>query len=99
MKKTFRLLTFLFILLITLFVSASIVSAHTENVQATDVKYKAEGGYLYFNKETGTVSGADETVIKASIPEEIAGHKVTTIGAGCFNGCLSLKTISFPALH
>ncbi|WP_269477841.1 leucine-rich repeat domain-containing protein [Hominibacterium faecale] len=97
MKKTFRLLTFLFILLITLFVSASIVSAHTENVQATDVKYKAEGGYLYFNKETGTVSGADETVIKASIPEEIAGHKVTTIGAGCFNGCLSLKTISFPA--
>ena len=44
-----------------------------------EVKYAVEGGYLTFDKTTGTVTGCDSSVTKANIPHTIEGVTVTCI--------------------
>ena len=46
---------------------------------ATDIAYEVEGGNIYFNPETGTVTDCDYTVTSAVIPEKINGASVTSI--------------------
>ena len=45
-----------------------------------EVKYAVEGGYLTFDKKTGTVTDCDSSVTKANIPHTIKGVTVTSIG-------------------
>ena len=49
----------------------------------TDVAYAVERGNIYFDKAKGTITDCDESVTKASIPAEIDGVAVTSIGRGC----------------
>lgn len=55
-----------------------------------------EGGAIYFDKETGTITDCDVSVTKADIPEEIDGVKVRNIGYRAFYDCDSLTSIKIP---
>ena len=59
--------------------------------RAGSVSYPVEGGNLYFDPETGTVTGCDETVTSADIP-----GGVTSIGNSAFRECSSLAGVTIP---
>ena len=61
-----------------------------------EVKYAVEGGYLTFDKKTGTVTNCDPSVTKANIPHTIKGATVTCIGNGAFGWCKSLTGVTIP---
>ena len=61
-----------------------------------EVKYAVEGGYLTFDKKTGTVTDCDSSVTKANIPHTIKGATVTCIGNGAFGWCKSLTGVTIP---
>ena len=61
-----------------------------------EVKYAVEGGYLTFDKKTGTVTDCDQSVTKANIPHTIKGVTVTSIGGSAFRYCTSLTSVTIP---
>ena len=61
-----------------------------------EVKYAVEGGYLTFDKKTGTVTNCDSSVTKANIPHTIKGVTVTSIGGSAFRYCTSLTSVTIP---
>ena len=61
------------------------------------ILFPAEGGYLYFDADTGTVTGCDPAVTAAEIPGEIGGAAVTEIGKEAFQSRESLKRVTLPA--
>ena len=81
MKKRILSLLLVFVLLCGTWSIAS-VSAYSE----TDIAYPVEGGNIYFDKETGTITDCDNAVTRADIPAEIDGVAVTSIGAYAFYG-------------
>ncbi len=54
------------------------------------------GGNIYYDPETGTITGCDDSVTSAVIPSEINGVKVTSIGYAAFYDCGSLTSITIP---
>ncbi|MGN1306138.1 MAG: leucine-rich repeat protein [Faecousia sp.] len=66
----------------------------------TDVAYPVDGGNIYFDKLTGTVTGCDDSVTAAVIPEQIEGVTVTALGMGAFGSYdgdnLTLKRVVLP---
>ncbi len=94
MKKRILSLSLAFIVLCGLLPLSSVsVRAYSE----TDIAYPVEGGNIYFNKETGTITDCDEFVTCADIPAEIEGVAVTMIGWGAFFDCSELTSITIPA--
>lgn len=63
----------------------------------TDIPYAVEGGSIYFDKETGTITDCSDKVTFADIPAEIEGVPVTRIGEQAFSHCDELYTVSIPA--
>ena len=61
-----------------------------------EVKYAVEGGYLTFDKKTGTVTNCDPSVTKANIPHTIKGVTMTSIGGSAFRYCTSLTSVTIP---
>ncbi len=62
-----------------------------------DYQYPVEGGVLYFDKESGTVTkyrNLDSSVTKLVFPEEIDGVAVTTIGSAMFSLDKNLSEIT-----
>ncbi|MGN1307246.1 MAG: leucine-rich repeat protein [Faecousia sp.] len=68
------------------------VSAYSE----TDIAYPVEGGNLYFDKATGTITDCDNSVTGADIPAEIDGAAVTGIGSNAFKDCANLISVTLP---
>ena len=62
----------------------------------TDIAYPVEGGNIYFDKETGTITDCDDTVISADIPAQIDDVAVMSIGDWAFSGCGSLTSAVIP---
>lgn len=63
-----------------------------------DIPYAVEGGNIYFDKESGMITGCDKSVTKAVIPSEIDGVAVIGICDGAFfSGCRNLQSVSIPA--
>ena len=91
MKK--RVLSLLLVLLMVM--SLVPISALADK-SSTDVAYAVERGNIYFDKATGTITDCDESVTKASIPAEIDGVAVTSIGEDAFRSCTSLASIDIP---
>ena len=60
------------------------------------MEYAVTGGNIYFDTETGTVTGCDRSVTEAVIPAEIGGVSVTGIGSCAFRECTSLINITIP---
>lgn len=68
-----------------------------EPVNPNLIYYPVFGGNIYFDKSNGTVTGCDNSITGAIIPEEIEGVPVTTIGSNAFRAsghCLT--TVSIP---
>ena len=67
-------------------------------LQATWTKtvYKVEGGVIYFDHTTGLITGADQKITAAVIPEEIEGTPVIGIGPEAFSACQDLAKIVLP---
>ena len=60
------------------------------------VVYPVEGGNLYFDEKTGTITSCNKTVTKADIPAEINGVPVTRIDTWAFSFCSALTTVTIP---
>ncbi len=71
--------------------SAAVLSA-----SSTVVTYAVTGGDIYFNTSTGTITECGESVTEATIPSEINGVAVTSIGSGTFSHCTSLTSVIIP---
>lgn len=84
MKKA----AFLFTLCILLCV-CSIVFAETQGTF-----YETYG--IWFDKKTGTVTGFEEGITDLTLPYNIEGKKVTTIGEGAFLECETLERVVLP---
>ncbi len=102
MKK--RTLSILLIMAMLLGLMPMSVFAYAE----TDVAYPVEGGNIYFDMETGTITDSDEGVTVADIPPEINGVAVKCLGEKAFccrEGLLELtlpeglETIGYMAIY
>jgi len=60
------------------------------------VIYPVEGGNIYFDKSTGTITDAQDSIISADIPAEIDGVAVTAIGWSAFEECYNMTSIAMP---
>ena len=60
------------------------------------VAYAVEGGNIYFDPNTGKITGCDASVTKAVIPGKIDGIDVTSIGQSAFADCDSLTSVIIP---
>ena len=89
MKK--RAISFLLVVALLIGI-VPMASAYSE----TDIAYPVEGGNIYFDKATGTITDCDDTVTGADIPAEIDGVAVTVIGNGAFSDCSSLTSVTIP---
>ena len=92
MKK--RVLSLLLVLLMVVSLVPMSALADRSN---TDVAYAVEGGNIYFDKATGTITDCDDGVTEAIIPAEIGGVKVTSIGEGAFSRYTSLTSVTIPS--
>ena len=91
MKK--RVLSLLLVLLMVVSLVPMSALADKSN---TDVAYAVERGNIYFDKAKGTITDCDGSVTKASIPAEIDGVAVTSIGEDAFLSCTSLTGVTIP---
>ncbi len=92
---TKRLLAFI-LCVATLFALLPTQAPQARAYSETDVAYPVEGGNIYFDKSTGTITGADITVTSSNIPAEIDGVAVTSIGDSAFRYCGSLMNVTIP---
>ncbi len=51
---------------------------------------------IWFDKETGTVTGYAEGITELTIPSKINGKKITSIGEGAFSECVTLEKLVLP---
>ena len=88
MKKTRRFVSLVLTLALCLGMAVT--------AQAASLSYEVEGGKIYFNANTGTITGADLSVTRVDIPAEIYGVPVTAIGDYAFNQRSDLARVTIP---
>ena len=91
MKK--RILSLLLVLMMIVSLVPMSAMAATSS---TDVAYAVTGGNIYFNESTGTITACDGFVTEATIPSEINGVAVKSIGDLAFALCSNLASITIP---
>ena len=94
--KRFVSIFVVFVLIVTSVFATGVAYASTNYVEDSDTKYPVKGGNLYFDEETGTITGSDYNVTEAVIPDKINGIEVTGIGDHAFQDCASLTNINIP---
>lgn len=75
---------------------AAALAAAGARGNSTDVAYTVEGGNIYSDPETGTVTDCDHDVTRADIPSSVGGIKVTVIGTYAFYSCDILTSVTIP---
>ena len=94
MKKRLLCFTLALCLLFALFP----IMKMTLNASANDdMVYAVAGGNLFFNPQSGKITGCDKTVTVAEIPAQIDGIAVTGIDAWAFADCGALTEVGIPA--
>lgn len=63
---------------------------------AAAVEYPVTGGSVFFDSQTGLITGHSGSVTAVSIPGEIDGVKVLGIGEGAFKACYSITEVTLP---
>ncbi len=63
---------------------------------STDITYAVDGGNIYFDKNSGKITDADEEIPSAVIPNTINGIAVTAIAGYAFYKCRNLESIVIP---
>ncbi len=63
---------------------------------STDITYAVDGGNIYFRESIGKITGADEEITSAVIPDTINEVAVTGIDNFAFSGCRNLESIILP---
>ncbi|MBR2743275.1 MAG: leucine-rich repeat domain-containing protein, partial [Clostridia bacterium] len=76
--------------------NTDLTDANIINMKGVTSTCNVEGGRIYFNKTTGTIVDADNTVTAADIPAKIDDVTVTAIGKKAFEYCSVLKTVTIP---
>ncbi len=89
MKK--RLLSLLMALLLVL---TLVPTAAFAGKSETDVEYPVTGGSIWFDKSTGTVTECDTSVTEATIPADIDGVAVKSIGEMAFQNRCWLTSVT-----
>ena len=81
-----------------MFAVADVAFADTTLVKNTDIEWPVGNGNsrIYFDTETGTITGCSRYVQKVEIPEEINGKRVKKIGRTAFFNCYLLEEIIIP---
>ncbi len=98
MKHYLRRIIILATALVSMFLLAEAAFAETWNVKDTDIEWTdgVSGGAIYFDLDTGTITGCSDEVTKAVIPAQINGRAVTVIGECAFSSCSKLSEITIP---
>lgn len=87
-------------IVLVVFASSTVIGYGTEVQESNgQIVYSEgiEGGRVYFDKTTGTITKADKTITKAKLPEQIEGVTVEYIGVAAFSQCKNLKEVSIPS--
>lgn len=92
MKKCIKKLSTLILMVILLLTMAATASAAGKK---TDYSYAVNGGNIYFDPTTGTITGCDSSVYEADIPREILGIPVVAIGDSAFYSS-KLSKVTIP---
>lgn len=91
-----KILSLILVLVLVMSLAPSALAINGEEWDEDDVPYQVEGGNIYFDLATGTVTGADEQITAADIPEEINGVKVKRIGKYAFD-FTNLTSVTIPS--
>ena len=86
------------ILAITVIFGVIGVFPATAAKSSTDIAYPVDGGKIYFNPATGTITGYDGDIINLTIPEKMNGVAVTSIGVMAFYKCSALESVTMPSV-
>ena len=57
------------------------------------------GGSIYIDLSTGTIVGADKSLVDAVVPEEINGVRITTVAEGVFKDNTSLSVLDLSYIE
>ncbi len=82
--------------LISLLMCAVLFLSVLPVANAASVTYAVQGGNLYFDTESGTVTDCDKSVTVAHIPSTINGVPVKAIGNSAFQSCSNLTSVMIP---
>lgn len=72
-------------------------TSEISGISNTDIAYPATGGNIYFNLETGTITGSDTNITEVIIPSIIDGVTVSRIENVAFSGCEELTKVTIPS--
>lgn len=73
-------------------VSASLTPVATTS--EIEVAYPVEGGNIYLDLSSGTITRSDYTVTNVVIPTDVEGVPITTIGSRAFRWCEDLTSVT-----
>ncbi|MBR2742138.1 MAG: leucine-rich repeat protein [Clostridia bacterium] len=62
----------------------------------TNIPFAVTGGNIYFDKTTGAIVDADDSITAAVITAQIHGVNVTSIGERAFEDCADLESVTLP---
>ena len=97
MRKRFLAIFLSALLCMTLWPAAAFAEDETViNVPGKGLALVVEGGNVYFDNGTGTITECDPGVTGANIPATISGTAVVKIGDSAFSGNSNLKSITLP---
>lgn len=98
MKKIMLLIISVTTVIITMLAVADAAFADTTYVEDTNIKWTdgVTGGAIYFDAETGTITGCTDQVTQINLSSEIKGVKVVSLGKRAFADCGRLEKITIP---
>ncbi len=82
--------------IIAIFAVLILALSITPTAHAATYEYPVDGGNLYFDPTTGTITYCGRDVYNAVIPDEIYGIPVTAIGPQAFSLCTKLTSVTIP---
>ncbi len=82
--------------LLCLMLAAVMLLAPAALAAANIPVYQVDGAMLFFNKDTGEITGFAGEPTYFNIPASIGGYRVVAVGGRAFMGCQTLRSLSVP---